>query len=129
MSNGTSAKPMMANPSRMLLLDSTRWSQLTHAYGAASDIPALLRELVSLPPDEGKEAEPYFSLWSSLCHQSDAYTASFAAVPHIVSIMASAPARTPWTLFQLVACIEIARANGRAPEIPDDLRQDYFAAL
>ena len=113
----------------MLALESSRWSELQHACGAASGLPSLLRDLASLPPDEGQEAEPYFSLWSSLCHQSDAYTASFAAVPHIVSIMEAAPLRTPWTLFLLISCIEIARSKGKAPEVPDDLKADYFDAL
>ena len=29
----------------------------------------------------------------------------------------------------MLACIEIARAKGRGPEIPPALRADYFAAL
>jgi hypothetical protein len=31
----------------MLSLDSPRWSELEHAYGAASDIPSLLRQLTN----------------------------------------------------------------------------------
>jgi hypothetical protein len=85
--------------------------------------------LESLPPDDTAEAEPYFSLWSALCHQGDVYFGSYAAVPHIVRVIGTAPDRTPWTLFQMVACIEISRANGRGPEIPADLRDDYAAAL
>lgn len=52
----------------LLPLDSPRWSELTHAYGSASDTPALLRQLASLPRADG-DAEPWFSLWSSLAHQ------------------------------------------------------------
>lgn len=113
----------------MLPLDSVRWSELSHAYGNASDIPRLLSELESLPPDIGLEPEPYFSLWSALCHQGDVYTASYAAVPHIVRVMETAPARIPWTLFQMVACIEIARSQGRGPLVPPDLQADYSVAL
>src|SRR5437660_4295435 len=114
---------------RMLPLDSKRWSELSHAYGDASDIPALLVELESLPPDVGSEAEPYFSLWSALCHQGDVYDGSYAAVPHMVRIMGTAPERVPMTLFLMVACIEIARFKGRGPAIPADLQADYSAAL
>ena len=113
----------------MLPLDSPRWAELTDAYGSAAEIPALLADLQSLPPDEGREAEPYFALWSALCHQGDVYPASYAAIPHIVRAIAGAPERTPSTLFAMLACIEIARANGRGPEIPADLREDYFGAL
>lgn len=67
----------------MLNLDSPKWSELDHAYGKASDIPDLLRQLETIPnPDDN--SEPWLSLWSSLAHQGDIYSASFAAVPHIV---------------------------------------------
>ncbi|HJT76725.1 MAG TPA: hypothetical protein VJ739_05940 [Gemmataceae bacterium] len=113
----------------MLPLDSKRWSELSHAYGDASDLPSLLAELKSLPPDAGSQAEPYFSLWSALCHQGDVYTASYAAVPHIVRVMDAAPERVPMTLFLMVACIEIARSKGRGPPVPPDLQADYAAEL
>jgi hypothetical protein len=113
----------------MLPLDSKRWSELSHAYGDASDIPSQLAELEALPPDVGQEAEPYFSLWSALCHQGDVYVGSYAAVPHIVRIIGTAPERVPMTLFLMVACIEIARAKGRGPDVPPDLQADYSSAL
>jgi len=71
----------------MLDLDDPRWSDLTHAYGKASDIPDLLRQLDKLPLATG-DAEPWFSLWSALAHQGDVYPASFAAVPHVVAMLA-----------------------------------------
>lgn len=113
----------------MVPLDSKRWSELSHAYGDASDLPSLLGDLKSLPPDVGSEAEPYFSLWSALCHQGDVYLGSYAAVPHIVRIMGTAPEKVPMTLFQMVACIEIARAKGRGPVVPSDLQAGYTEAL
>jgi len=113
----------------MLPLNSKRWSELSHAYGDASDIPSLIAELESLPADAGSEAEPYFSLWSALCHQGDIYAGSYAAVPHIVRVMGTAPEQIPMTLFLMVACIEIARFKGRGPAVPPDLQADYSAAL
>jgi len=67
----------------MLSLESPRWSELTHAYGCASDIPALLRQLMAVS-DANADEEPWFTLWSALAHQGDVYSASFAAVPHVV---------------------------------------------
>jgi hypothetical protein len=113
----------------MLRLDSPNWSQLQHAYGAASDIPDMLRQLEAFPPHEGHEAPPYFMLWSSLCHQDDVYTASYAAVPHLIRILASAPTRAHWDFFLLPTCIEISRLRGRGPDIPAELRDAYFSAL
>jgi hypothetical protein len=113
----------------MLPLDSTRWSGLSHAYGDASDIPSLLAALESLPPTGESGAEPYFSLWSALCHQGDVYVGSYAAVPHIVRVIGTAPERVPMTLFLMVACIEIARSKGCGPTVPPDLQADYRDAL
>ena len=113
----------------MIPLDSKRWSELSHACGDASDIPSLLGDLESLPPEVGPESEPYFSLWSALCHQGDVYDGSYAAVPHIVRVMGTAPEKVPMTLFLMVACIEIARAKGRGPVVPSDLQAKYADAL
>ena len=63
----------------MLSLDSPGWSKLRHAYGVASDTPKLLRQLERLPASDN-EKESWFSNWSSLAHQGDVYSASFAAV-------------------------------------------------
>jgi hypothetical protein len=113
----------------VLALDSPKWSQLHHAYGVAADVPDMLRQLETFPPYETYESQPYFMLWSSLCHQGDVYPASYAAVPHIIRILASAPVRAHWDFLLLPAAIEIARATGRGPEIASDLRDDYLAAL
>lgn len=111
----------------MLRLDSDRWSELQHAYGAACDIPALLRQLDELPAAEG-EREPWFSLWSSLAHQGDVYSASFAAVPHVVKALSIAPSAADFTYFQFPAWVEICRVKNNVP-IPEDLSADYFHAL
>lgn len=113
----------------MLQLDSKIWERLEHAYGSAEDIPNLILQLRGFPSAEGAEAEPYFSLWSALCHQGDVYSASYSAVPHIVSAIKVDPIRTPWTLFHLVTCIEISRAKGKGPKLHEDQREPYEEAL
>lgn len=113
----------------MLPLDSKKWTELRHAYGDASDIPGLLHQLENMPPRNGQEAEPYFSLWSALCHQGDIYTASYAAVPYLLTAVRKEPARAPWTLLLLVASIEMARIQKHGPAIPIELEKDYFSAI
>ncbi|MGW1817357.1 hypothetical protein ACWCQM_27765 [Streptomyces sp. NPDC002125] len=54
----------------------TDWSQLTHAYGTADDVPALLAEAGSDP-----QGPAWTELWSRLCHQGTVYPASYAALP------------------------------------------------
>ncbi len=109
------------------LEDYPRWSKLQHAYGAAGDIPDLLRQLASLPSAEGKQ-EPWWSLWSSLAHQGDVYSASFAAVPHVVRALTSAPAQADSTYFHFPAWVEVCRQKSKV-EVPEDLAPAYFAAL
>jgi hypothetical protein len=114
----------------MLALDDPQWSMLSHAYGAAIDVPALLRMLaLSTAPAPDTMSEPWFSLWSSLCHQGHAYDASYAAVPHVVAIAASAQGTIDFSFFQLPAAIEIARQNSRAPAVPPELESAYIDAL
>jgi hypothetical protein len=56
----------------MIDLDDPCWQKLSHAYGSAADIPELLRQLAR---ETGRkpayDSEPWFTLWSSLCHQGD----------------------------------------------------------
>ncbi len=111
----------------MLSLDSPRWGELRHAYGSAADIPALLRALEPLPPAEGQR-EPWYTLWSALAHQGDVYSASFAAVPHVVRVLASAPEKAHFTYFQFPAWVEICR-HKTSEAIPPDLNAPYVAAL
>jgi hypothetical protein len=111
----------------MLSLQSKRWSELQHTYGSAADIPALLERLGELPKSEG-EAEPWFTLWSALAHQGDVYSASFAAVPHVVAALATAPSKADESFFQFPAWVEICRAKNQV-DIPEDLKASYFESL
>ena len=91
----------------MINLDSIRWSELKHAYGDAANIPSMLKELSSFPSYENYQSEPYFSLWSALCHQGDVFTASYAALPHIIALLENYPEKAHFELFLLPASIEI----------------------
>ena len=111
----------------MLSLDSPKWSELKHAYGAASDIPNLLRQLETLP-SSGGDKEPWFSIWSSLAHQGDVYSASFAAVPHIVRTLKQSPTKADVSYFQFPAWVEVCRQK-KSVEIAHELEAPYFEAL
>ncbi|MBD8900194.1 hypothetical protein [Rhodanobacter sp. DHG33] len=111
----------------MLDLDSPRWGGLVHAYGNASDIPELLRQLSTLPPCD-LEKEPWATLWSALAHQGDVYSASFAAVPHVVAALATDPLKADSTYFQFPAWVECCRARNNVV-MPDDLVMPYRRAL
>jgi hypothetical protein len=102
------------------------WSTLRHAYGLASDIPARLEHARHAAPPRDYRDEPWFSLWSALCHQGDVYTASYAAVPELVAI---AEARRSEALVSveclyMAAIIELERA-----ELSPELAVPYQSAI
>jgi len=105
-----------------------RWSELSHAYGFAGNIEPLLKSLYSFPPESDSKSDPWHTLWSSLCHQGDVYSASFAAVPIIVDALSTAPLKATQSYFLLPACIELARVSHRA-DVPEGLEKPYFGAL
>lgn len=110
----------------MLALNDPRWGRLQHAYGPATDTPALLEQLqTSTGPDQG----PWDGLWSSLCHQGDVYSASYAAVPHIVATAIRTTTPVDFSFFAMPAAIEIARARGRGQPMPGDIAEAYQAAV
>lgn len=111
----------------LLSLESSRWSELEHAYGRASDIPQLLRQLQDLPESEG-QSEPWFTLWSALAHQGDVYSASFAAVPHVIAALSTSPIKADVSFIHFPAWVEICRVKQETP-VPPDLADGYFAAL
>lgn len=114
----------------MVGLDEKIWTELTHAYGRAGDIPDLLRALRKAPePTNAAKSEPWFTLWSSLCHQDEVYDASYAALPHIVEIACQASGPIDFSFFQLPAAIEISRNNGRGPNVPLKLAEAYYAGV
>ena len=113
----------------MLSLNDPKWSELSHAYGPASDIPPLLRQLKTAPSPKKYDTPPWGNLWSSLCHQGDVYTASYAAVPHILNIAPTKPIKERVHHISLVSGIEIGRCIDQAPSIPDFLEKAYFDAL
>jgi hypothetical protein len=108
------------NAPGVLALDEPRWSELDHAYGAAGNIPALLRAL------ERGEQSAWDEIFSALCHQGTVYTASYAAVPHLVRIGATAPWPDQIMFWSFVGGVAVSQD---AAPVPDDLREAYLQAL
>jgi hypothetical protein len=111
------------------------WSTLKHAYGPATDIPALLTRARLAPAPHTFQDEPWFSLWSALCHQGDVYTGSYAATPALVAIAEDRADETRVALecLYLAAMIELERVTSYSlsppPAIPEDLQPAYNEAL
>lgn len=66
-------------------LDAVDWSSLSHAHGPATDVPQLLRSLLSKDTDVRLEAcaELHERIW----HQGTVYSASAAVVPFLFELL------------------------------------------
>lgn len=113
----------------MLELDDPRWATLSHAYGQASDVPHLLAGAGEDTRPGHQPGSTWFDLWSALCHQGDTYTASYAAVPHLVALAPGHLARKRYDPLLLAACIELARLEGHGPAIPPELVSAYSESI
>lgn len=107
------------------------WSLLRHCYGPATDIPALLAQAATAPSSRTWKDEPWYTLWSSLCHQSDVYTASYAAVPELVAIAMARrnEVNVVGDLLLLAGIIELERHKPASPALPPFLETTYADAL
>jgi hypothetical protein len=106
-----------------------QWHTLQHAYGLASDIPELLGRAKTDHRPGHESNTTWFKLWSALCHQGDAYSASYAAVPVLVRLAEAPDYRSQYDPLLLAACIELARLEGTGPDLPNELVVSYRAAL
>lgn len=119
----------------MLSLDSPRWKELRQAYGTAEAVPELLRAMekedaqqVAMTTSGGGSKSVWGDIWSSLCHQYSVYTATYAAVPHMVSVAENGSLAL--RLDVLVFCGTV-QAFGKLEggPVPADLMADYEASL
>jgi hypothetical protein len=112
----------------MLTLDSTRWGELTQAYGTAEDVPRLLEALACIGSERARE-EVWFALWRTLHRPGEAYSASYAAVPHVLAIGSAFGLRERAQGVHLVTRIEVSRREAASAAMPDDLVESYAAAV
>ena len=66
-------------------LDSIDWSSLSHAHGPATDVPRLLRSLLS--EDEDARLQACAELHETIWHQGTVYSASAAVVPFLFELL------------------------------------------
>ncbi|MFJ5880085.1 hypothetical protein [Kitasatospora cineracea] len=94
----------------------TNWSQLSHAYGTAQDIPALLDAMSPDPHDDC-----WNELWSALCHQGAVFSASYAALP----VLADAARR--WSPVERRQPLYLAGAIVASTDRPDSGEDPYVS--
>src|SRR4051812_1318860 len=67
-------------------LDEIDWSQLSHAYGPATDVPDLLRALAASEESHENDDDPIYELYGNIYHQGTVYEATAHAVPFLVRL-------------------------------------------
>ena len=108
----------------MISLEDARWSNMTGGYKMPLDPRPLLRRLET----EHDTARVWQELWEELHHQGDVGDASFAAVPFLVRIY-QVRGVIDWNTYAIVAIIELARTEGKNPDVPEWIAEDYFQAI
>lgn len=108
----------------MLNLDDQRWNSLRGGRRDHYDPrPALVRL-----QSGSNVSRVWAELWEELHHQGDVDEASYASVPHLVRIYKERSI-ADWSIYAIIATIELARERNKNPEIPAWLRDSYFEAI
>ncbi|WP_392966619.1 hypothetical protein [Streptomyces sp. LN245] len=98
-------------------LDDVRWSDLTHAYGSAEDVPELIRALYE--DDEEAADEAVYELYGNIHHQGTIYQASAPAVPFLAHAALHAPGRREDMLMLLAVLADHGPGLAESPHWPD----------
>lgn len=101
----------------------TEWAALRDAYGAATDVPALLEAATSSGTEFG---DAWDDVWSHLCHQGTVYSASYAAIPALADTCGKHEPSGYMAALHLAASI-LASTDG--PEDPAVVRDRYREEL
>jgi hypothetical protein len=111
-----------------LELDSSRWAELTQAYGTAEDVPRLLEALACIGREDAR-AEVWFALWRTLHRPGEAFTASYAAAPHLLAIASVFGLRERAEAAHLLTRIEASRRSPASASMPHDLLAAYAGTV
>ncbi|MBU2665124.1 HEAT repeat domain-containing protein [Actinoplanes bogorensis] len=86
-------------------LDEVPWSDLSHAYGPADDVPAQLRALLS--PEAEVRRKARHDSYGNIFHQGTRYEASAPAVPFLLEMLAEPSTPERAELLELLVALAI----------------------
>jgi hypothetical protein len=92
-------------------LDKIDWSKLEHAYGSATDVPKLVRQLTSR--DRSVRDATYEKLYSNIYHQGTLYRATPYVVPFFLELLQEPQIEDKVSLLQFL--ISVAEASSYNP--------------
>lgn len=102
-------------------LDTIDWRRFRHSYGIATDVPDLIRGLLTEDDDQREQA--YEEFVNTINHQGDVYSAATQAVPFLIELLTedSVPAKY-WLLQTLIGLVESSNGHVRYTANVGDLR-------
>jgi hypothetical protein len=95
-------------------LEEVPWAELEHAYGAATDVPDLLRALGS--PEPGVRENARHLLYGNIFHQGTRYEASAYAAPFLLELLADPATADRQALLELLASLAIGYDEAWLPD-------------
>ncbi|MCG5437846.1 hypothetical protein [Micromonospora foliorum] len=100
------------------------WSSVSHAYGPAIEIPALLRSIKSDSQEVRQGA--YGDLVDLLVHQGSRFEASAAVAPHLIDIVADPAVPDRFAACQVLAAVAVGDESSWLSDRPDpsDMRAE-----
>ena len=109
----------------LLPLDDPRWKTYCGGYDrVVTNVVPFLTKLQSGALD----SDDWDILWDDLHHQGDVGEASYAVVPFLAEYARRA-SPIAWHVFGFPAAVELARTENDNPDVPQELREEYFAAI
>src|SRR4051812_46666376 len=90
-------------------MDRIDWALLKHAHGPATDVPGLLRSLLS--EDAAVRMEALAHLHETIWHQGTVYSASAAAVPFLYELLTHADVQDKDGIVSLLGCVATGRSS------------------
>lgn len=113
-------------------LDTVDWNAVHHAYGAATDVPELLRELAS--DNATVRDNAYQSLNESITHQGTIYEASVETIPFLLQLLNAPEVEDKESLLDLLgyiafAGLEVPALKDRTRTLLDDALPIFITQL
>jgi len=108
-------------------LDEIEWDKLTHAYGPASDVPGLLKDLAST--EKSVRDNAIHAFFGNIWHQHTVYEATAYAVPFLIEILSGLSVEDKLRILALLAEIAVGQSYLAVHEVKYIKREGGLMAL
>ena len=104
-------------------IDDIDWHRKEHAYGAADDVPALLRALASR--DAMTRRDAIHKLFGNIWHQGTVFEATIYAIPYLIDLLTSPEVEDKSAIAYLLASVANGYGFLEVHAQPDSFESDW----